>query len=193
MARYHEAQEILFGKDLDLAARFNVKDESERGSILLDRVFEIYQASVRGVLWGLACVRACIACFVVLCGEWQWCIALCTHNIWKEGDKQTVPFFKSDGSRAIYRHPLNQRRVGNCLRAYVARIFNSGIVPGVRGEAWLVYEPDKKIYYALTFGTLQLASSFAASVFFSVTVSRCSVLLRVACLANPMYAFMCCC
>ena len=41
--RYQEAQEILFGSDLDLATRFNMTDEKEKGTILLDRIFSIYQ------------------------------------------------------------------------------------------------------------------------------------------------------
>ena len=42
--RYMKAQEILFGQDLDLSTRFNVKSESEKGIILLEKVFSVYQA-----------------------------------------------------------------------------------------------------------------------------------------------------
>ena len=73
---------------------------------------------------------------------------------YRKAKKTTVPWFKSDGSRAIVRHALNQRKTGNCLRSYVSRIFQSGIVQGVRGEAWMVFDNERKIYQALTFGTL---------------------------------------
>ena len=45
--RYQEAQEILFGADLDLATRFNMTDDKEKGTILLDRIFSIYQERLR--------------------------------------------------------------------------------------------------------------------------------------------------
>ena len=56
----------------------------------------------------------------------------------------------------IRRHPINARRTGNVLRSYVTRIFATGIVEGVRGEAWLVYDQGSGEYLALTFGTLSL-------------------------------------
>ena len=65
----------------------------------------------------------------------------------------------SSGRTAVIRHPLNQRKTGNYMRSYVSRIFSSGIVEGVRGEAWFVWDADKKQYLALTFGTLCLCSS----------------------------------
>ena len=77
----------------------------------------------------------------------------------QEGEKRNVKFFREDGSRAIIRHPLNQRKTGTYMRSCVSRIFSSGIVEGVRGEAWFVWDADKKQYLALTFGTLCLCSS----------------------------------
>ena len=41
--RYKKAQEILFGDNLAFNARFGVKGEQEKGSIVLQKVFEIYQ------------------------------------------------------------------------------------------------------------------------------------------------------
>lgn len=113
-ARYKRAQDILFGQDLDLATRFAVKSESEKGSILLNKIFEVYQ----------------------------------------EGGKQVIPWFRADGERNIQRHPLNDRKTGATTRQYVNRILQSGIVDGVRGEPWLVYDPSKNVYFALTYGTL---------------------------------------
>ena len=113
-ARYKRAQDILFGQDLDLATRFAVKSESEKGSILLNKIFEVYQ----------------------------------------EGGKQVIPWFRADGERNIHRHPLNDRKTGATTRQYVNCIFQSGIVDGVRGEPWLVYDPSKNVYFALTYGTL---------------------------------------
>ena len=49
MLRYMKAQEILFGQDLDLSTRFNIKNESEKGSILLEKVFSVYQALLADV------------------------------------------------------------------------------------------------------------------------------------------------
>ena len=92
---------------------------------------------------------------VVLCGGWRLEYVIPADSQ-QEGDKKTVQWFKEDGTRAILRHPLNQRKTGSSLRNYVSRIFSSGIVEGVRGEAWFVYDPDKRHYQALTFGTLPL-------------------------------------
>ena len=53
-ARYKRAQDILFGQDLDLATRFAVKSESEKGSILLNKIFEVYQEGGKQVILGFA-------------------------------------------------------------------------------------------------------------------------------------------
>ena len=74
----------------------------------------------------------------------------------QEGPKKTVPWFV-DGNRSIRRHPLNVRKTGAVTNQYKARILESGIVAGVRGEAWLQNDPDGKGYLALTFGTLRLS------------------------------------
>ena len=42
------------------------------------------------------------------------------------------------------------------LRTYMGRIYEQGIVEGVRGEAWLVREEGTGKHLALTFGTLTL-------------------------------------
>ena len=42
--RYKAARDVLFGNQLDLASRFDMKDESEKGTILLNKIFDTYQA-----------------------------------------------------------------------------------------------------------------------------------------------------
>ncbi|CAJ1360336.1 unnamed protein product, partial [Effrenium voratum] len=39
---YQKAQAILFGEGLDVSARFNV-DNDEKGQILLEKIFSVYQ------------------------------------------------------------------------------------------------------------------------------------------------------
>ena len=68
--------------------------------------------------------------------------------------KRTIPWFDSKGKRFIIRHPLNQRKTGGVLRQYVRKILQCGIVPAVRGEAWVVWDEARQVYLALTFGTL---------------------------------------
>ena len=124
--RYKRAQDILFGQDMDLATRFAVKSESEKGSILLNKIFSVYQ----------------------------------------EGGKQVIPWFRADGERNIVRHPLNDRKTGATTRQYANRILQSGIVDGVRGEPWLVFDAAKNVYQALTFGTLLLGLIICLNISF---------------------------
>ena len=42
--RYKAARDVLFGNRLDLASRFDMKDENEKGTILLNKIFDTYQA-----------------------------------------------------------------------------------------------------------------------------------------------------
>ena len=42
--RYRQAHEILFGEKLDLDTRFDVKEYQEKGTILLNKIFNVYQA-----------------------------------------------------------------------------------------------------------------------------------------------------
>ena len=112
--RYKQAQEILFGNDLDMRTRFNLKTDDEKGSILLHKIFEVYQ----------------------------------------DGERRTIPWFRDDGVRNVVRHPLNMRHTGGTTKVYQQRIYTSGIVDGVRGEPWLVFDSTKNQYLALTYGTL---------------------------------------
>ena len=80
----------------------------------------------------------------------------------QEGPKRTVNWFNESMQRSIVRHPSNMRKVGGMMHQYKEKIFASGIVEGVRGEAWLVRgdtDPESNSgskFYALTFGTLCL-------------------------------------
>ena len=58
--RYKNAQEILFGQNLDLKARFKISDDAEKGTILLNKIFEIYQASHN--ITGVVCLPSCDSC-----------------------------------------------------------------------------------------------------------------------------------
>lgn len=70
-------------------------------------------------------------------------------------DKVTVPFFTTDGQRAIIRHGKNNRVQHSVVQTYASGICRSGIVPGVRGEAWFQWGPDRTYpVKAITFGTL---------------------------------------
>ena len=73
-----------------------------------------------------------------------------------------VQFFASDvdtdaSQRMILRHPSNGRRQDQVLNEYVKSVQMRGIVPGVRGQAWLLApdgEKNQHAYLALTFATL---------------------------------------
>ena len=53
------------------------------------------------------------------------------------------------------RHPKNSRRQDKVLQNYVRSVQTRGVIPGVRGEAWLVApSTESGCYLALTFGTL---------------------------------------
>ena len=52
------------------------------------------------------------------------------------------------------RHSLNQCKTGKCLRAYVSRIFQPGIVHGYAVKHGWSTTTKKKMYLALTYGTL---------------------------------------
>ena len=41
--RYKAAHDVLFGNQLDLASRFDMSDDSEKGTILLNKIFQTYQ------------------------------------------------------------------------------------------------------------------------------------------------------
>ena len=69
------------------------------------------------------------------------------------GEKRTVPWFRTDGLRYIKRHDLNHGKI----KEYEASIKTHGILQGVRGEPWLVFDPTQDMYLAITFGTLTLA------------------------------------
>ena len=70
------------------------------------------------------------------------------------GEQRSIPWFKPDGTRQIWRHPVNARKVGTRVTKYAARIRDTGIVAGVRGEPWLVHDPNKDQYLCISYGTL---------------------------------------
>lgn len=72
------------------------------------------------------------------------------------GEQRAVAWFKADGSRQVFRHPVNARKVGTRVTKYAARIKETGILQGVRGEPWVVYDPAKEIYLCISYGTLNL-------------------------------------
>ena len=41
--RYKAAHDVLFGNQLDLASRFDMRDDNEKGTILLNKIFQTYQ------------------------------------------------------------------------------------------------------------------------------------------------------
>ena len=74
----------------------------------------------------------------------------------QEGAKRTIPWFR-DGVRCVKRHPLNQRKTGSVAKQYMSKILDSGLVQGVRGEAWFQADPDNEGHFlAISFGTLLL-------------------------------------
>ena len=80
------------------------------------------------------------------------------------GPKRRVDWFRpTDGQRYVIRHPLNGRKTGALVRQYTQKILEAGIVEGVRGEAWLVYDQASDVFLALTFGTLRLSCTIWAT------------------------------
>ena len=80
----------------------------------------------------------------------------------QEGAKRTIPWFR-DGVRCVTRHPLNQRKTGGIAKQYMAKILDSGLVQGVRGEPWFQADPDKEGHFlAISFGTLILVKEVVA-------------------------------
>lgn len=77
-------------------------------------------------------------------------------SLLQEGGKRTIPWFR-DGMRCVRRHPLNQRKTGGIAKQYMAKILDSGLVQGVRGEAWFQVDPENEGHFlAISFGTLTL-------------------------------------
>ena len=83
-----------------------------------------------------------------------------------------VQFFASEVAdttqRLILRHPANGRRQDQVLNEYVKSVQTRGIVPGVRGQAWLLApdgEKNQHAYLALTFATLCLGNNNATTIF----------------------------
>ena len=71
-----------------------------------------------------------------------------------------VPFFHSSGRRSITRHKLNNRKQDTVLTNYLASVKQRGIVRGVRGDCWLMQDPESQgdQFYSLTWGTLNHGS-----------------------------------
>lgn len=61
--RYQKAQAILFGNGMDVGARFNVSDD-EKGQILLQKIFEVYQEGSWGLFLIFQSLRVILSCFV---------------------------------------------------------------------------------------------------------------------------------
>ena len=76
------------------------------------------------------------------------------------GAQRSIPWFKPDGTRQVFRHPVNARKVGTRVNKYAARIKETGILAGVRGEPWVVFDPHKEIYLCISYGTLTLVLHF---------------------------------
>ena len=107
----------------------------------------------------------------------------------QDGDRRTVPWYREDGSRNIVRHPLNERRAGGAVKAYASRIYAAGIVDGVRGEPWLVFDSSKNQFLALTFGTLSLGSCVAVGGRITSHVSLRPLVLLVFVCACRLFFF----
>ena len=53
------------------------------------------------------------------------------------------------------RHPMNNRRQDRVLQSYVRSVQTRGVIPGVRGQAWLLAPSSSSgCFLCLTFGTL---------------------------------------
>ena len=69
---------------------------------------------------------------------------------------------------------MNLRKVGNRVKTYAASIKEKGILQGVRGEPWVVYDPSSECYLCISYGSL---TSGCNAMFFYVFISIFVVLV----------------
>lgn len=93
-----------------------------------------------------------------------------SQSVYQVVEARSIPWFRpSDGAPYICRHELNQRKVGSTIKKYALSICKKGIIQGVRGEPWVVYNNDKDQYECISYGTLSFGSQY--SVIVSVSMS----------------------
>lgn len=59
-------------------------------------------------------------------------------------DDTRLPFLDVHGRETLSRHPLNRESYETLKESYVANIMETGLMEGVRGQAWAVPVPNEK-------------------------------------------------
>ena len=80
-----------------------------------------------------------------------------------------LKYFAADGTRLLFRHPINKRRHGTVLEHYVKGVLRNGVIPGVRGQPIAVPRStslkstaDEPSFWLLAHATLSEAVYIAA-------------------------------
>ena len=72
--------------------------------------------------------------------------------------EKKLAYFKPDGSRVFYRHPLNDRDQDSVKAEYTAGVLKKGVQASMRGRPCCIPKPDEEgAYYLFTNASLTMS------------------------------------